>query len=235
MNTSSKTKFRPNPHDHSLIPLPCFPSQHLALPNMTYTILWWWSIWVSQIECRVQESTGPVHGCVLSTQNRHTGGGVESRLLDQMFPKVPSPVMFPDSKMPLIALLPTKHHFLIHPRRPFRTYQNHLLRMWSPLWLPLPRTSCVLESRWYIYQSSSSVRNISVTEPPAASGDDEQMTGFLKLSARYGPSWLTFSLYLSKERSWNVWEPFLEKEKFLSYLYTTIGIEPKHFLNWEKP
>ena len=28
---------------------------------------------------------------------------------------------------------------------------------------------------------------------------------------------------------------FSEKEKFLSYLYTTIGIEPKHFLNWEKP
>lgn len=133
MNTSSKTKFRPNPHDHSLSPYPAFPSQHLPLANMTHTIRWWWSIWVSHIECRVQESTGSVHSCVRSTQNRHMGSGVESTLLDQMFPKVPSPVMFSDSKMPLIALLATKHHFLIHPRRPFHAYQNHLIRMWSPL------------------------------------------------------------------------------------------------------
>lgn len=133
--------------------------------------------------------------------------------------------------MPLIALLATKHHFLIHPRRPFHAYQNHLIRMWS-IWPLCPRASCVLESHWYIYQSSSSVRNTRVTEPPAASGDDEQMTGFMKLSARYGPLWLTFSLYLLK-RDLELSGSFSEKEEFSRLSICTIGIEPKHFWTGE--
>lgn len=88
------------------------------------------------------------------------------------------------SKMPLKAWLVTKDHFLSIPG-------GHSLHTKSISWeggpcvRPQGRTSCVLGSLLYIYQSSPLVRNFSVTEPHVVLGVNEKIPGFLKLSARY--------------------------------------------------
>lgn len=79
----------------------------------------------------------------------------------------------------------------VSPRAAFEIYPGG--RSWhtksispesSPLSMtPTPSTSCVLGKPQYIYQSSSVIKNVRGTEPTAASGDKEKITGFLKLSA----------------------------------------------------